>query len=168
MAAAIQARLAALNRAHGLTRPTLIDPEAKPGQTMLSALIRAIFAPYASEDSHNPERLIITGYDLPIGEKAITSVALVLHELATNAAKYGSLSADTGVVHVDCALAKDELFVTWKEQGGPSINGDPDQEGFGGKLACQIVVHQFGGKIFKEWNPGGLLVHLTLPLKHFQ
>jgi PAS domain S-box-containing protein len=168
MVTAIQARLAALNRAHGLTRPSLIDAEAKPGQAMLSTLIRAIFAPYASDDAHNPERIIITGCDLPISERAITSVALVLHELATNAAKYRCLSAATGKVHVDCALAKDELFVTWKEQGGPSIKGDPDQEGFGGKLARQIVVHQFGGKIANEWNPGGLFVHLTLPLKHLQ
>jgi PAS domain S-box-containing protein len=166
MAAAIQARLAALNRAHGLTRPSLIDTEAKARRTMLSTLIRAIFAPYANEGSEGPERIVITGCDLPIDEKAITSVALVLHELATNAAKYGALATATGVVHIDCALAKDELFVTWKERGGPSINGDPDQEGFGGKLARQIIAHQFGGKIFNEWNPGGLFVHLTLPLKH--
>jgi PAS domain S-box-containing protein len=168
MAEAIQARLAALNRAHGLTRPNLFENEAKPSQTMLSTLIRAIFAPYASEDSDNLERIIITGCDLPISEKAITSIALVLHELATNAAKYGALSVATGVVHVDCALAKDELLVTWKEQGGPSINGDPAREGFGGKLARQIVAYQFGGKIFNEWHPGGLFVHLTLPLKHCQ
>jgi PAS domain S-box-containing protein len=168
MATAIQARLTALSRAHGLTRPSLVDTEAKARQTMLSTLIRAIFAPYANEGSEGPERIVITGCDLPIGEKAITNVAPVLHELATNAAKYGALASSTGVVHIDCALAKDELLMTWKEQGGPSINGDPDQEGFGGKLARQIVVHQFGGKIFNEWNPGGLFAHLTLPLKHLQ
>jgi PAS domain S-box-containing protein len=168
MAAAIQARLAALNRAHELTRPSLINTEAEPSQIMLSTLIRAILAPYSSENSGNPERINITGCDLLISERAITSVALILHELATNATKYGALSAATGVVHVDCALVKDELLVTWKEQGGPSINGDPDREGFGGKLARQIVVHQFGGKIFNEWNPAGLFVHLTLPLKHLQ
>ena len=167
MAAAIQARLAALNRAHELTRPSLINTEAEPSQIMLSTLIRAILAPY-SENSGNPEHINITGCDLLISERAITSVALILHELATNATKYGALSAATGVVHVDCALVKDELLVTWKEQGGPSINGDSDREGFGGKLARQIVVHQFGGKIFNEWNPAGLFVHLTLPLKHLQ
>jgi len=70
---------------------------------MLSTLIRAILAPYSSENSGNPERINITGCDLLISERAITSVALILHELATNATKYGALSAATGVVHVDCA-----------------------------------------------------------------
>jgi PAS domain S-box-containing protein len=168
MAAAIQARLAALNRAHELTRPSLINAEAEPSQIMLSTLMRAILAPYASENSDNPERINITGCDLLISEKAITSVALILHEPATNATKYGALSAATGAIHIDCALAKDDFSVTWKEQGGPPINGDPDREGFGGKLARQIVVHQFGGEIFNEWNRGGLFVHLTLPLKHLR
>jgi PAS domain S-box-containing protein len=168
MAAALQERLVALSRAHGLTRPSLINTETNVGgQTMLSGLIRLIFAPFTAEAS-NPERLILTGCDLPISERAITNVALVLHELATNAAKYGSLSAATGVVHIDCALAGDDLTMTWREQGGPSITGDPNREGFGGRLAHQIVVHQFGGKLFKEWNPGGLLVQLTLPLKHLE
>jgi two-component sensor histidine kinase len=84
MAAAIQARLAALNRAHELTRPSLVNTEAEPSQIMLSTLIRAILAPYASENSDNPERINITGCDLLISERAITSVALILYELATN------------------------------------------------------------------------------------
>ena len=79
----------------------------------MHALIRTIFDPYASRRSKGREGIILTGPDLRIAQHAITNVALVLHELATNAAKYGALSAPGGVVHIDCSLEKGELLLTW-------------------------------------------------------
>jgi PAS domain S-box-containing protein len=165
MAEAIQDRLHALTRAHALTRPGLIDTGGEAGEdTTLHALIRTIFDPYASRRSKGREGILLTGPDLPIGENAVTNVALVLHELATNAAKYGALSAPGGVVHIDCSLEKDELLLTWKEHGGPLLNGPPDGDGFGGKLARRIVTDQFGGRLSYDWEADGLLVHMAVPL----
>jgi two-component system CheB/CheR fusion protein len=109
--------------------------------------------------------VILVGSDLPIGANAATNVALVLHELATNAAKYGALSSPDGVVHVDCSLANDELRVTWKERGGPSLNGSPSGEGFGSVLARRIVTQQFGGRLSNDWEAEGLVVRMSVPVE---
>ena len=164
MAAALQERLAALTRAHELTRPDLIDPGAKAGKdATLHALIRTIFAPYVSKRSKGREGIIVTGCDIPISENSITNVALVLNELATNAAKYGALSSPGGVVHIECSLEKDEFLLTWKERGGPSLSGPPDGEGFGGMLARRIVIDQFGGRLSNDWHHDGLVIHMSAP-----
>jgi two-component sensor histidine kinase len=74
------------------------------------------------------------------------------YELATNAAKYGALSASTGVIHIDCSSKEDWLVMTWEERGGPLIKGPPNREGFGGTLARKIVASQFRGRLSNEWN----------------
>ena len=56
--------------------------------------------------------------------------------------------------------------MTWKEQGGPSIEGPPEREGFGGGLARQIVSNQFKGRISNEWNKSGLVTKIEIPLEH--
>jgi PAS domain S-box-containing protein len=167
LAAAVQERLAALTRAHELTRPGLIgDGKSVGDETTLHSLIRAIFAPYVNQQSEGHEGMVLTGPDLPIGANAITSVALILHELATNAVKYGALSSLEGIVHIDCSLENDELLMTWKERGGPSIDGPPDEEGFGSTLARRLVLGQFGGRLSNDWEPDGLVLHLALPVEH--
>ena len=72
---------------------------------------------------------MITGPCLPIGRNAVTSVALVLHELATNAAKYGALSSPGGYIHIDWSVKKDEFLLTWKERGGPFLTGRRNMKG---------------------------------------
>jgi PAS domain S-box-containing protein len=166
MADAVQERLAAVTRANGLTRPGLIGTDDKvDGDTRFHTLIRAIFAPYVNRCSEGHEGMILTGPDLPIGKNAVTSFALVLHELATNAAKYGALSSPEGVVHIDCSLENDELLLIWKERGGPSLNGPPDSEGFGSTLVPRIVTSQFGGRLSNDWELDGLVVHIALPME---
>jgi PAS domain S-box-containing protein len=166
MAAAVQERLAALTRAQELTRPGLIDTgDTVRADTTLHALMHTIFAPYASSHSQEREGIILTGTDLPIGRNAVTNLALVLHELTTNAAKYGALSSPAGVVHLDCSLENDKLLLTWKEQGGPSLSGPPDREGFGSTLTRRIVTQQFGGRLSHDWKPDGLVVHISVPVK---
>ena len=167
MAVAVRERLGALARAHRLTRPGLIDGDGKPCQdTNLHALVQTIFAPYV-----DPERIrghgfyIVTGPCLPIGGNAATSIALVMHELATNAAKYGALSSPGGYIHIDWSVIKDELLLTWKEHGGPSLEGPTEHEGFGGSLVRRIVTGQFGGRLSYDWNPEGLIIRLSLPVE---
>ena len=167
MEAAIKERLAALSRAQQLTRRGLIQAESEfSGQPTLKGLIHAIFAPYVTAGSNSPERIVVTGCDQEINDRAVTSIALLLHELATNAAKYGALSASAGVVHIDCSSKEDWLVMTWEERGGPPIKGTPNREGFGGSLARKIVANQFSGRLCNEWNASGLTIRIEIPLAH--
>ena len=167
LAEAVRERLGALARAHGLTRPGLLNGGEKPGQdTTLHALVQTIFAPYV-----DPQRVkgrgffIITGPCLPIGGNAVTSIALVLHELATNAAKYGALSSPGGYILIDWSVKKDELMLTWKEHGGPSLDGPAEHEGFGSSLVRRLVTGQFGGQLSYDWKPKGLIIRLSVPVE---
>ncbi len=167
LAEAVRERLGALARAHGLTRPGLMNGGEKPGQeTTLHALVQTIFAPYV-----DPERckdhgfFVITGPCLPIGVNAVTSMALIIHELATNAAKYGALSCLGGYIHIDWSVKKDEVLLTWKEHGGPPLDGPAEHEGFGSSLVRRIVTGQFGGQLFYDWKPKGLIIRLSLPVE---
>jgi two-component sensor histidine kinase len=99
---------------------------------------------------------------LPVGRAAVTNMALVLHELATNAAKYGALSTPDGGIEIDCAV-NGMLQLTWKEYGGPPLTGPPNSEGFGGALVRQIVTSQFGGQFSEDWLGGGLTLRLSIP-----
>jgi PAS domain S-box-containing protein len=167
MARAVQGRLSALTRAHELTRPGLIDPTGKlRSETSLHSLIGAIFEPYVDEEADVPARVVIEGCDLMISESAVTNVALVLHELATNAAKYGALSADGGVVRVDCARDDATLRIVWREAGGPGLGEPPSEEGFGSVLTRQVLLNQFRGKIERAWSRDGLVVEMEIPLHH--
>src|SRR5262249_36520134 len=167
MEAAIRERLASLSRAQELTRPGLIQPESESSdQPTLKGLIHAIFAPYVAAESNGPEPVVVSGCDQEINDSAVTGVALLLHELATNAAKYGALSTSSGVIHIDCLSLDDRLVMTWEERGGPHIDGPPNKEGFGGSLARKIVANQFGGRLSHEWNSGGLIIRIEIPLSH--
>jgi PAS domain S-box-containing protein len=167
MAEAVRERLGALARAHGLTRPGLIDGDGKPCQdTTLHALVQTIFAPYVDPERINDHGFyIITGPCLPIGGNAVTSIALVLHELATNAVKYGALSSPGGYIHIDWSVKKDELLLTWKEHGGPSLAGPAEHEGFGSSLVRRLVTGQFGGQLSYDWKPKGLIIRLSVPVE---
>ena len=167
MAEAVRERLGALARAHGLTRPGLMNGGGKPGQdTTLHALVQTIFAPYVDpERSKDHGFYIITGPCLPIGGNAVTSIALVLHELATNAAKYGALSSPGGYIHIDWSVKNDELLLTWKEHGGPSLDGPAEHEGFGSSLVRRLVTGQFGGQLSYDWKPKGLIIRLSMPVE---
>jgi two-component system CheB/CheR fusion protein len=130
----------------------------------LPALLRAIVSPYDDSEREDRERVELNGPEVPIRGRAVTSLALLLHEFAANAAKYGALSSPTGHVAVRWTVAKDELLLRWQEQGGPSLNGPPEGEGFGSLLARTTVEGQLGGRISRDWKPKGLSAHLAIPV----
>jgi two-component sensor histidine kinase len=129
----------------------------------LHALARTIFSPYV--DSKDFERIVISGPEVPISGSAVTSLALLLHEFATNAAKYGALASPSGCVRVDWSLDKDELALKWQERGGPPVEGQPECEGFGSLLARRIVSGQFRGRLSHDWKLEGLRMHLSVPIE---
>ena len=167
MAASVRDRLAALTRAQELTRPGLINGGEGAGgrDTTLHALVGAMFAPYADPERGNGrDRVILDGPDVPVHGSAVTSLALVLHEFATNSAKYGALSLPDGVVRFESAADGDALLLTWREEGGPALDGEPDGEGFGSLLAQRTVAGQFGGRLLRDWRPEGLVIRMSVPL----
>jgi two-component sensor histidine kinase len=85
----------------------------------------------------------------------------VLHELATNAAKYGALSTDEGHVRISWTIARGQLALIWEEHGGPPIESAPKHEGFGTQLARRSAGGNLGGTIAFDWKREGLLVHLS-------
>jgi PAS domain S-box-containing protein len=165
MAKAVRARLDALTRAQELTRPGLMGAlETSSTDTTLQALVRTILSPYV-DWSKEPERVLISGPDVPVAGSAVTSLALLLHEFATNAAKYGALASASGRIRLDWSADDRELAMTWKEDGGPTVEEPPHDEGFGSVLARRIVGSQFGGQLSRDWKPEGLTIHLSVPIE---
>jgi two-component system CheB/CheR fusion protein len=161
MAKTVRGRLDALARAHLLIRPGSPDADSVVQGTTLAKLVRAIIAPYADPDrAGDSDRAVIEGPDVPIGGDAATSFALVLHELATNAAKYGALSTNDGHIRITWTVAQGQLALIWEEHGGPPIEAAPKGEGFGTLLARRSAGGNLGGTIAFNWNREGLLVHL--------
>ena len=161
LAEAVRARLGALSRAHDLTLPSISEgEEADDRSTTLHALVQVILSPFIDSG----EAMAVNGCDVPIGGSAVTSFALLLHELASNAAKFGALSSPSGSVSLDCSVRQDELLLTWTEHGGPRLKGQPANKGFGSFLTDATVRSQFGGQISRDWRPEGLIVQLSLPL----
>jgi PAS domain S-box-containing protein len=162
----VQERLAALASAQDLTLPEFANGGERADRvTTLHALVRTVMAPYAEPEHKPQERVVVDGPDVPIRGEAVTSFALLLHELSTNATKYGALSSPTGHVDISCSRVGDELLLTWRERGGPPLDGPAASEGFGSLLARRTVTGQFGGRICYDWQADGLVVHLALPLE---
>jgi len=109
-------------------------------------------------------RIYLAGADIPIDDRCATPLALLVHELATNAAKYGSLGQAGGSVELGFAADDGRMILTWREQGGPPVPGPPEKSGFGTMLAEVSIRQQLGGEIEREWLPDGLRVCARIPL----
>nr|WP_316627401.1 PAS domain-containing protein [uncultured Brevundimonas sp.] len=159
--ASLRTRIAALARAHEFVRPHTETSQPTVGATTLHTFLADLFKAYA--DDVGLARVIISGDDAVFDDQAATSVALLFHELATNAAKYGALSQKEGSVLLHTAQDGDRFVLTWSERDGPRIDGPPSRSGFGSSLATLSVEGQLGGKLEREWNAAGLKVIVDLP-----
>lgn len=156
-AAALTDRVLALGRAHDFIRPQ--GGNASAPRT-LRRLLADLFRPYDLAG----DRIAVGGDDLTIDERAATALALVFHELATNAAKYGALSVTGGHVTVTSHVEDGKACITWRERDGPRIDEAPTTSGFGSTLVRLSFEGQFGGTIEREWAPEGLVVTLCAPV----
>lgn len=155
LAATVSERLATLSRAHALTM-SAIAAGGEPAATTLHALIGAILAPYQAEERARSE---VRGADIPVPSTLATSLSLLLHEFATNAAKYGSLSAEDGVVEITCSDGPSEFVIVWRERGGPAPT-NAASEGFGSRLV-KATASQLG-RISRTWDPSGVVIELVI------
>lgn len=164
LASSVRKRLGALARAHELTLTDLSEPDARLDRaTTLSDLIPTIVSPFLDGETSHRERMTLSGPPVGIGSNAVTHVALLISELATNAAKYGALSVPNGRLAITWSVAVDRLRMKWEERGGPPVR-ETDAEGFGSVLARVTVTEQLGGEMKRVWNPEGLIVEILIQL----
>ncbi|HVZ99300.1 MAG TPA: response regulator [Caulobacterales bacterium] len=154
-AQAVHGRIHAMARAHSLLAQSRWDGAD------FTRLINEELEPYAAID-----RLRVSGPVVLIKPMVAQNIALAIHELATNAAKYGALSAPDGRVKVDWELDGDCLKVRWAESGGPAVT-KPSKIGFGAKVIRAGVTAQLGGEVDFEWRKAGLVCTMLLPREHF-
>jgi two-component sensor histidine kinase len=147
-------RLHALADAHALVRRRF-DQIPWEGADFCEILTRILLP-------HDEGRSVIRGPTLCVGERAATSLALLFHELATNAAKYGSLSIDQGAVEIEWDADEKDIPLQWRETGGPTTK-PPERQGNGVRLV-NATIQQLGGKIEYDWRPEGLIARLRLPI----
>jgi PAS domain S-box-containing protein len=165
-AASLRGRLDALALAHEMILPGP-PGEASPSTEpiTLDVLLDKILSPYAGkQDGSDKARVITIGPAVALGPHTVTTFALITHELATNSAKYGSLSVEQGELRITWTCDDDVLVLKWEETGGPVITGPPSSEGFGSVLSNHSVRAQLGGSLKHEWHKAGLAVELSAPL----
>ena len=140
LAEMIRDRLGALSRAHALTLPEITGTGTKIERSAtLSALLRTVLSPYVAAPLVSTGGMAIAGPEVLVGAKAASTFALLLHEFATNAAKYGALSLAEGTVSVEWSIEDGRLNLTWRERGGPVLAHEPDFQGFGSRLTERIL-----------------------------
>ena len=153
-AAIIGGRIAALAAAHD-------NITAKNwGPASLARLIEAELAPYGDA---NRARFRLSGEDVLVTPEAYTILALVVHELATNSAKYGSLSARAGTVEVALArTAFGDLALRWREVGGPPVTA-PSRHGFGSTIITRSIPHDLQGEADVRYKLAGVEAEFLIP-----
>ncbi len=158
-ASTLLSRISALGRAHEFARPHSEESRLRVGESTLHGMLREIMRPYPALDEG---RIVIEGDDIAIDDRGATPLAMVFHELATNAVKYGAMAFSTGRILIRTRLVGDDMMVEWSESGGPSVEGEPAKTGFGTKLVEMSVVKQLSGEIERFWNKEGLVVRVKL------
>ena len=151
--AAVDGRIGALSRAH-----TLLAQSRWQGAD-LARLVDEELAPYRAVDD---ERITSGGPDVSLEPRTAQTLALALHELSTNAAKYGALSVMSGRVGLTWELLPDSLLLRWTEDGGPPTQ-PPASPGFGIRVISASIERQLDGEVAFHWRPEGLHCSLRVP-----
>jgi DNA-binding response OmpR family regulator len=154
------ARLDALGRAHELLSETSWE-----GATLDDILGRTL-APYAAEGAPE-DHITLSGPKIRLGPNAAVTLNMAFHELATNAAKYGSLTVALGQIAVEWKISNGEtgqvIEIDWRETNGPAVSA-PRRRGFGSRLIEQGLIHELDGEAELVFRPEGLWCRMKLPL----
>jgi two-component sensor histidine kinase len=148
----VEGRITALARVH-----TVLSLSSWQGAE-IGKLIDEELAPYSTG-----EQIELRGAEVQLQPATAQTVALALHELVTNSAKYGALSTLTGRLSISWKLESDVLGIVWMEAGGPAVE-IPASRGFGTRSVIASIESQLGGKAEFDWRPEGLVCRLSVPL----
>ncbi len=156
LAADFEARLLGLSNAHNiLTRTNWESAD-------LHALAAQALAPF-QVDGDSSTRIEISGGSVELGPRAALSIAMALHELASNAVKYGALSSGRGQVDLTWSRDDGDLLIEWRERGGPLVE-PPASRGFGSRLIERGLARELDGTVDLEFHPSGVACHIRFPL----
>jgi two-component sensor histidine kinase len=158
MARELTQRLTALGRAHDLVRPI---PGHEGKAALLGDLLTVLLAPYDDMGAFSG-RVRVSVPRMGVGEASATTLAMVVHELATNSLKYGALSAAAGTLDVSCVPPESEVVIVWTERGGPPVSAPSGTGGFGSKLVTRSMTAQLGGSIERQWLKEGVVVTIRI------
>jgi PAS domain S-box-containing protein len=150
---AVDGRIRALSNAH-----KLLSRSRWEGAD-LGKLVDEEFAPYRSEDA---SRASSEGRPILLQPSTAQTLALALHELATNSAKYGAWSSDQGRVSLRWTVEPRGIVLDWQESDGPAVS-KPEKQGYGTRVVNAGIEHQLGGKVVFDWQPTGLHCTMTVP-----
>jgi PAS domain S-box-containing protein len=163
LASDLQSKFRALARSHTLTLSTS-GTDLNHAAT-LHKLIAEVTEPYRAEDGSS--RVKMSGEDFALGRTAMTSIALLLHEFATNALKYGALADPEGEVRVDISSHGDDVRIVWREAGVNLQGAGSPGDGFGSRLA-RATVAAMNGHFERNFMDCGLEIVLTIPRAQVQ
>lgn len=159
---AVEGRIQSLGRAHSMLAASRWDGAD------LERVLAEELAPYCGGDE---ARAQLSGPALLLKPSAAQSLALVFHELATNAVKYGALSVPAGTVHVRWEVVQGAdcrplLSLVWEERDGPPVKPRPTsgRSGFGSRLIRSSIERQLAGSLHLDWAPGGLVAKIEVAL----
>ena len=152
---AVEGRILSLSRVHSILS------QSRWEGADLASLLRDELAPF---DLGNLARIATQGPDVLLDSATAQTLALALHELTTNTAKYGALSLPSGRLDVNWRIDDHDLIIHWKEQGGPAVS-QPTRQGFGTSAIVAGIKHQQGGEVTFDWKEEGLDCRLRVPLK---
>lgn len=161
MTSELTERLTALGRAHDIVRPL---PGEQGKAALLGDLLSILLAPY-DETAAFSGRIRVAVPRMGIGQRTATTLAMVVHELATNSVKYGALSRTEGFLDISSRAEGDRLYLVWAETGGPAIADNPELTGFGSRLIARTVSSQLGGELSYDWQENGLVVTISMRLE---
>ncbi|PSJ37679.1 histidine kinase [Sphingomonas deserti] len=151
-------RLISLGRAHDLVRPL---PGEQGKAALLGDLMAVLLSPYEDTGAFSG-RIRVAVPRMGVGEATATTLAMVVHELATNSVKHGALSASTGSLDVSGRTEDGEVHVTWAETGGPELKREPEMAGFGSRMIQRSVASQLAGSLTYDWQSSGLVATLVM------
>jgi two-component sensor histidine kinase len=158
MAKELTTRLNALGRAHDLVRPV---PGRKENGALLGDLLTILLAPYDDTTAFSG-RIRVSVPRMSVGEKGATALAMVVHELATNSVKYGSLSVLSGTLDISAVTEDEEVVLVWIERGGPPAAEPVERLGFGSGLMTRNMSSQLGGSVGHQWSEEGVTITLHM------
>jgi PAS domain S-box-containing protein len=158
----VEGRIAALARAQGLLA------EVRWSGVELRALLEAelaAFVPYNAVSERVPG-IHMDGPSVVVRAPVVQPISMIVHELATNATKYGALSVAGGRVLLSWSIEarEEKLRINWAEQGGPPLATPPTRRGFGTRVINTLVERQLQGSVTRSWTPDGFHCAIVLPL----
>ena len=159
-AAILKERIGALGAAHEFVRPHSEHSRPSAGNPTLFGMLDKVFA---AVPAYRNDRITLSGDDFSVDDQAATPLALVFHELMTNALKYGALSRPEGSVQLQAQAVDDNVLISWSERDGPHAPTEAPSPGFGTQLVDLSIEAQLGGQLQRNWSESGLTVEMKIP-----